>query len=83
MDRCLAAVDRLGTGKMKLFFTVADAEHAIRGAKCCPFGGRTRRFAAPSHGRLKDFRRIATRYDKLAANFASAVALVSIVSFWC
>ena len=25
--------------------------------------------------RLKDFRRVATRYDKLAANFASAVAL--------
>ncbi len=33
--------------------------------------------------RLKDFRRIATRYDKLAANFGSAVALASIVAFWC
>ena len=33
--------------------------------------------------RLKDFRRIATRYDKLAANFASAVALASVVAFWC
>ncbi len=33
--------------------------------------------------RLKDFRRVATRYDKLAANFASAVALASIVAFWC
>ncbi len=33
--------------------------------------------------RLKDFRRIATRYDKLAANFASALALASIVAFWC
>lgn len=33
--------------------------------------------------RLKDFRRIATRYDKLAVNFASAVALASIVAFWC
>jgi transposase len=32
--------------------------------------------------RLKDFRRVATRYDKLAANFASAVALASIVAFW-
>ena len=32
--------------------------------------------------RLKDFRRIATRYDKLAANFGSAVALASIVAFW-
>ena len=33
--------------------------------------------------RLKDFRRVATRYDKLAANFASAVALATIVAFWC
>ena len=33
--------------------------------------------------RLKDFRRVATRYDKLAANFASAVALAAIVAFWC
>ena len=33
--------------------------------------------------RLKDFRRVATRYDKLAANFGSAVALASIVAFWC
>jgi len=29
---------------------------------------------------LKDFRRVATRYDKLAANFASAVALAAIVA---
>jgi transposase len=33
--------------------------------------------------RLKDFRRVATRYGKLAANFASAVALATIVAFWC
>lgn len=33
--------------------------------------------------RLKDFRRIATRYDKLAANFASAVALATVIAFWC
>jgi len=32
--------------------------------------------------RLKDFRRIATRYDKLARNFLSAVALVTLVAFW-
>lgn len=32
--------------------------------------------------RLKDFRRIATRYDKLAANFMSAVALVTTLTFW-
>ena len=29
--------------------------------------------------RLKDWRRIATRYDKLAANFASTIAIAAIV----
>ena len=33
--------------------------------------------------RLKDFRRVATRYDKLAINFMSAVALATIIAFWC
>jgi transposase len=32
--------------------------------------------------RLKDFRRIATRYDKLAANFLSAVAITALIVFW-
>ncbi len=32
--------------------------------------------------RLKDFRRIATRYDKLAANFAAAVYLAATVCYW-
>ena len=31
--------------------------------------------------RIKDFRRVATRYDKLAANFLSGVALVTL-AFW-
>ena len=32
--------------------------------------------------RLKDFRRIATRYDKLARNYFSALCLVATVVFW-
>lgn len=32
--------------------------------------------------RLKDFRRIATRYDKLARNFLSALALATLIAFW-
>ncbi len=32
--------------------------------------------------RLKDFRRIATRYDKLAPNFLSAVCLAAIIAYW-
>jgi len=31
--------------------------------------------------RLKDFRRVATRYDKLAANFLSGVALATAIAF--
>ncbi|QKV20728.1 IS5 family transposase [Oricola thermophila] len=32
--------------------------------------------------RIKDFRRVATRYDKLAHNFMSAVALATLIAFW-
>ncbi len=32
--------------------------------------------------RLKDFRRIATRYDNLARNFLSAISLAAAVAFW-
>lgn len=32
--------------------------------------------------RIKDWRRIATRYDRLARNYLSALALVAIACFW-
>jgi transposase len=32
--------------------------------------------------RLKDFRRVATRYDKLARNYASTLAIATIVAYW-
>ena len=32
--------------------------------------------------RLKDFRRIATRYDKLARNYFSALCFVATFAFW-
>lgn len=32
--------------------------------------------------RLKDFRRVATRYNKLARNYQSAVGLAAAVAFW-
>ncbi|MBZ6381136.1 transposase [Sphingomonas sanguinis] len=32
--------------------------------------------------RLKDFRPVATRYDKLAANFLSGVAIATALVFW-
>ncbi|WP_152663832.1 transposase, partial [Sphingomonas sp. SRS2] len=32
--------------------------------------------------RLKDYRRIATRYDKLATNFLGAIYLAAAVTWW-
>lgn len=31
---------------------------------------------------LKDFRPVATRYDKLARNFLSTVVLATVVAYW-
>ena len=33
-------------------------------------------------GRLKDFRRIATRYDKNAHNFMAGLCLAALVCYW-
>ena len=44
--------------------------------------GRDWHLAENAFCRLKDFLRVATRYDKLAANFLSAVALAAAVAFW-
>ena len=32
--------------------------------------------------RIKDFRRVATRYDKLAATYSAAICLAAIVAWW-
>lgn len=34
-------------------------------------------------GHLKDWRRIATRYDRLSSTYASALALALIIQWWC
>mgnify|MGYP000986469244 CR=1 FL=1 len=33
--------------------------------------------------RLKDWRRIATRYDKLARNFLAAAMIAAAITYWC
>lgn len=43
---------------------------------------RMRNVIERTFSRLKDFRRLATRYDKLARNFLSAVQLISVVCYW-
>ena len=47
-----------------------------------PAAYKRRNIIERSFCRLKDWRRIATRYDKLAANFASACYLAAIVIWW-
>ena len=43
---------------------------------------RKRNAVERSFCRLKDFRRIATRYDKLAHNFLAAVQITATVCYW-
>ncbi|MGH8717110.1 MAG: transposase, partial [Burkholderiales bacterium] len=43
---------------------------------------RLRNIIERSFCRIKDFRAIATRYDKLARNFLAAVCLVTALRFW-
>jgi len=53
-----------------------------------PSAGKRRNLVERAFCRLKDFRRIATRYDKLAATYTAAadadvaVALAAILTWW-
>ncbi|MCP5074863.1 MAG: IS5 family transposase [Rhodobacteraceae bacterium] len=43
---------------------------------------KTRNAIERMFGRLKDFRRIATRYDRKAQNFLAAIHIAATVSYW-
>ena len=47
-----------------------------------PVAYRQRNLIERMFGRLKDFRRIATRYDKLARNFLAATMLAIAIIWW-
>lgn len=47
-----------------------------------PFLYRNRNAIERMFARLKDYRRIATRYDRSASNFLAAVCLAATVSYW-
>jgi len=47
-----------------------------------PVAYRQRNLIERMFGRLKDFRRIATRYDKLARNFLASIALAATLIWW-
>jgi transposase len=67
-----------------------------RGIAPCIPSTRTRKVASPydrtlyrqrhkienAFGRLKDWRRIATRYDRCAHTFQSAICIAAVVTFW-
>ena len=44
---------------------------------------RARNLAERLWCRLKDWRRIATRYDKLARNFLSGALIAAAIIYWC
>jgi transposase len=59
---------------------------SARRTRACPLNRiayRRRNLIERMFCRLKDWRRIATRYDRLADNFLSAIALVATICFWC
>jgi transposase len=47
-----------------------------------PFLYRNRNAIERTFYRLKDFRRVATRYDRNAVNYLAAVCLAAIVCYW-
>jgi transposase len=47
-----------------------------------PFLYRNRNAIEHMFCRLKDFRRVAMRYDRNAANFLAAVCIAATVSYW-
>jgi len=47
-----------------------------------PVAYRQRNLIERMFGRLKDFRRIAIRYDKLARNFLASIALAATLIWW-
>ena len=47
-----------------------------------PYLYRNRNVIEGMFGRLKDFRRIATRYDRSATNFMAAVHIAATVVYW-
>lgn len=44
---------------------------------------RTRNLVERLWCRLKDWRRVATRYDKLATNYMAGVLIAAAITFWC
>ena len=93
--RLAGAISRLiadkayDTNKLRLLLAELGIEAVIpsiaRRKPLIPYDAvayRQRNLIERMFGRLKDFRRIATRYDKLARNFLAALLLAAISVWW-
>ncbi|MDX6748595.1 transposase [Geminicoccaceae bacterium 1502E] len=61
---------------------VTGRRNRERPVTCDPGSCRARRRVEVAIKRLRAFRRIATRYDRLAANFQPAMALAAVATCW-
>ena len=62
--------------------TIPPKAHRVWKTCFLPVLYRTRNAIERMVCRLKDYRRIATRYDRLATTFLAAVCLTATISFW-
>lgn len=86
---CLIADKAYDTNKLRQLLAGQGIEAVIpsvaRRKPLIPYDAvvyRQRNLIERMFGRLKDFRRIATRYDKLARNFLASIVLAATVIWW-
>jgi transposase len=77
------------SGELRSFLEVRGAKAVIpnKSNRTQPFAFNKRLYklrwrVEAAFNRLKDFRRIATRYDKLARNYLASVCLVAALVWW-
>lgn len=66
--------------------TTAVIPNKTNRKRCFPFDAeryKWRNGIERTNCRLKDFRAIATRYDKLARNFLAGLLFVTVLIYWC
>lgn len=61
---------------------IPDRSNRKQAIRCDKLRYQSRHLIENAFCRLKDFRRVATRYDKLTRNFLSTIALATLVAFW-
>ena len=75
----------ISIGGMKSSFLIngLSLEMPVRAATYCKALYKQRHKIENMFSRLKDWRRIATRYDRCAHTYFSAICIAATVIFWC